>query len=310
MSTTRSIIGRSLPVLVSVGVLSFILTRVDLAGAVSKLDAQAASVLIPALLAYGAVSLCFEAICLRVAVPPTPGFDLATAARIKSASYLLNLVHYAAGAGVLALLVRRRAGIGLADAMGVVMLIVLLDVGVLIVLTAIGVTWIGSERPLVQGSVLVGAGALIAIGLGVLRAPRSLGPLDGVRNLEVFRAARTAPAAMLAQLSALRTAFVCSFIALVWAALSAFEVHLPLGDVILGVAAISLVAALPIAVAGLGTGQAAFMYVFQAGGDKETLLACSLALSAGLIVLRALIGVLFAREFTREAFAAARQEEA
>ena len=78
-------IGRGLPVLVSVGVLAFLLTQVDLSGALSKLDAGAASVLIPALLTYGAVSLFIESICLRVAVPPTPGFGLATAARIKSA---------------------------------------------------------------------------------------------------------------------------------------------------------------------------------------------------------------------------------
>lgn len=296
--------------LVSVGALAFIFTQVDLVRALSRLNAQAASVLIPALLVYGAVSLCLEAFCLRAVVPATAGFGLAAAARIKSASYLLNLVHYAAGAGVLAVLLRRRVGIGLGDAMGMVMLIVLLDLGVLIVLTAVGVTWIGSERPLVQGSMVAAAGASIAAGLIVLRAPMSFGPLDRVRDLKLFRAARTAPVGRLARLAALRTGFVSCFIALVWTALLAFDIQLPLGDVILGVALISLVAALPIAVAGLGTGQVAFVYVFEAGADKETLLACSLALSAGLILLRALIGVLFAREFTREAFAAVKKEEA
>jgi hypothetical protein len=62
-------------------------------------------------------------------------------------------------------------------------------------------------------------------------------------------------------------------------------------------------------VAGLGTGQVAFIEVFQRYAAEETLLACSLALSAGLIVLRAATGLLFAREFTREAFVAASADE-
>ena len=69
-------------------------------------------------------------------------------------------------------------------------------------------------------------------------------------------------------------------------------------------------AGLPIAVAGLGTGQAAFVWVFRDYGDPETLLACSLALSAGLILLRVGMGLAFAREYAREAIQAARQEEA
>lgn len=310
VSTARSIVSRAVPVVVSVGALVFIFTQVDLVGAASQLDERAASVLIPALLAYGAFSLFIEAVCLRVAVPPDPGIGLTTAARIKSASYLLNIVHYAAGAGAVAVLLRGRVGIGLADAMGVVMLIVLFDLAMLLLLTAVGVTFIGSDRPLVQGSVVVGAGLLIVAGLAVLRAPVALGPLDRLRDLELFRAARHAPIALLARLAGLRLCFVASFIALVGAALFAFGVVVPLGDLILGVAVISLVAALPIAVAGLGTGQIAFVYVFAGAASEETLLACSIALSAGLIVMRALLGVVFAREFTQEAFAVAREEEA
>jgi hypothetical protein len=62
-------------------------------------------------------------------------------------------------------------------------------------------------------------------------------------------------------------------------------------------------------VAGLGTGQVAFVSIFGRYGDEETLLACSLAFSTGLIVMRAGMGLLFAREFTREAFATARHDD-
>ena len=74
-----------------------------------------------------------------------------------------------------------------------------------------------------------------------------------------------------------------------------------------GVAAVSLVASLPIAVAGLGTGQVAFVYMFRHWGSPEILLASNLALTVGLILMRAGTGLIFAREFTREALAAARE---
>ena len=64
-----------------------------------------------------------------------------------------------------------------------------------------------------------------------------------------------------------------------------------------------LVAALPIAVAGLGTGQVVFVALFERYAPAETLLAASLLLSFGLIVVRSAMGLLFAHEFAREAIA-------
>jgi ABC-type sulfate transport system permease component len=70
-----------------------------------------------------------------------------------------------------------------------------------------------------------------------------------------------------------------------------------------------LIAALPIAAAGLGTGQLAFVALFERWSDPETLLAASLTLSLAMIVTRAGMGLLFAREFTREALTASREAD-
>ena len=71
---------------------------------------------------------------------------------------------------------------------------------------------------------------------------------------------------------------------------------------------VGFVAGLPIAVAGLGTSQAAFVFLFRDYASQEALLAQSLVLSTGMLALRAGMGVAFAREFTREALRAAREE--
>ena len=70
---------------------------------------------------------------------------------------------------------------------------------------------------------------------------------------------------------------------------------------VVGVAALALVAALPIAVAGIGTSQVAFVCLFRHWVSPDVLLACSLVFSVTLGVMRAGFGLLFARELVSEA---------
>ena len=63
---------------------------------------------------------------------------------------------------------------------------------------------------------------------------------------------------------------------------------------------------MPIGVAGLGTTQAAFLYLYSEYSSQETLLAMSLVLTVGMLLLRGAMGMVFAREYTREALESAR----
>jgi len=149
---------------------------------------------------------------------------------------------------------------------------------------------------------------LICGGFALLRAPFSLGPLEGLRSHRLFRAARTTPAERLLETGALRLLFTLCFLGLGWAAFSAFGLAVPLGDFLVNFPALALVAILP-SVAGIGPSQVGMVELFSPFSDRETLLACSLALSAGLILLRVGIGMAFAREYAREAYTAIRESE-
>ena len=300
-----------LPVAVSATVLVLLLRRIDFGEALRHVDAGVAVKLIPAILVYGAVSLWIEAQTLNyLAAPSSSVLGKWTCARMKAASYPLGLLNYALGAGGLTYLLRRRGGLRISEAAGIVMLIALFDLGLLLLLSAIGVMLLSTQKIALQVSVVVIGMIAIVAGFGFLRAKVSMGPLDRVRDLELFRAARETPMSRLAVLAVLRLGFVISFILLCGAALAAFGIWVPVGDLVVGVAAVSLVASLPIAFAGLGTGQVAFVYMFRHWGSPEILLASNLALTAGLILMRSGIGLLFAREFTREALAAAREASA
>lgn len=315
MSSKRWI-QRSIPAVVSIGALAwlFLYGGIDLRDLVDALSWKVALVLTPALLAYGAVTLLLEARSIDLLVEPAPpSFDAWTIARIKSASYLLAIVNYTLGAAALALLISRRAAMGLGRSASVVLLISSLDLVVVLTLGALGAVSMAlglpARRELIVGMSIV-AGLGLLGGIALLRAPGSLGPLERIRSLAVFEALRSTPLRRLASLGLLRLAFCSSFLAVAGAAFLAFDVTPPLGQLVAGMTVVAVVATLPIAVAGLGTSQWAVLSVFGNLADDGTLVAMSLVLSAGMILLRAGMGVVFAREFTREALSQSRAQRA
>lgn len=312
LTTTRRWIRWIVPFGVSIALLTWLFLRTDFMGVMEKIDAHVAWVMLPALLVFGAFTLWIEAQSLvRVMASSGQTLDSWSCARVKSASYLFAIVHYAVGAGVLAMLLKRRTQIRLADTAGAVAFISALDLIVLLSLAILGLVLLSEREPALQfGLVLAGFVVLVG-GFALLRAPFSLGRhLERIRNFPLFRAVRTTPIPALLELLALRLLFVAAFMALAAVTFHAFGISIPLGDMMVGLTAVALVAALPIAVSGLGTGQATWLFVFRHWSDPQTLLASSLVLSLGIIALRAGIGVLFARELTREAIDAAREVEA
>jgi hypothetical protein len=303
----RKLLRYGLPFVVSGGLLAWLLTSFDFKAVLDSLTLEMVGVLLPSLLVYGVVSLFLEAqSLLRVFASSERPIDARTGAQVRAASYLFTLLNYAVGAGVMAVLLRRRTGLTLADSAGAVAFVSAMDLGILLILGAVVLI----EPPLGRaGLVLLVIGG-IAGGIALLRSPRDLGPLEQLRSLALFRAPRTTSVRSIVELIAIRSVFVASFIAVAGSSLVAFGIDVPLGPLVVGVVGIAVVSALPIALAGLGTGQAAFLYMFAEYADSATLLACSLALSAGLLALRGGIGLLFARELTREAMAAAREVQA
>jgi len=299
-----------LPVAISAALLMLLTQQIDFGAALATITKRSLLLLAPALLAYIALSLWLEAISLVRVIPSVGGrLGTATAARIKAASYTFGLVHYALGAAALVVLLRRKGLLPMAEAAGVVMLIAAFDGLALLGITALGSAFLTSQAPVLRAGLVAVLLAAAPIGLIALRTERSLGPLDRLRELRLLRTLREMSSARLVELLALRTLFVAVFIGLGGAALAAFDVWPPLADLIVGFTLLSLVSLLPIAVAGLGTGQVAFVYLFRNSADAETLLAASLALSAGTILLRVMLAATFAREFAREALAEAQEAQ-
>lgn len=298
--TAQKLLQRVVPVVVSIAALTYVFADFDVR-VLSELSWQIVLVMLPAVLGYGAVTLLIEAVSLMRLIDPPESFTSLTAAKIKSASYLLGILNYALGVAALTILLRRRAKLGLGESASVVMLISAADLVVVTAFLSVGLAFAESGDAVVRTGVVTLVGIGFFGGMLLLRTPYSLGPLERIRSLAIFDALRTTPADRLGQLLLLRAVFSVCFVAVGGASFSAFQVPVEIGRLVVGMMILAVIGALPIAVAGLGTGQIAAVYVFKDVAPPEMLITISLVLSGGLIALRAALGILFAREYTREA---------
>jgi hypothetical protein len=298
---SRAALKRAFPVLVSVGVLLFLFGRMDLGALLDALTWRVAVVMISSFLVYGAVTLLLEAVSLTLLLKlPRGEFGMWIAARLKSASYLVGILNYALGVGALALLLRRHTRLSLGEAASLVLLISSCDLVVVLGMAGAGAALVEASAPTVQAGVIAAAMLAFFGGLALLRVPGSLGPFDRIRSLAIFEGLRTVPLPRLGALLLLRVCFTCCFVGVCAASFYAFDVRPPLAELIVGVLVVAVVAGVPIAVAGLGTSQAAFLFIFADYAPQEVLLAQSLALTVCMLALRGAMGLVFAREFTRE----------
>jgi hypothetical protein len=207
-------------------------------------------------------------------------------------------------------LLRRRAALPLGEALGLVLVISSVDLLVVLVAASSSAAVLGVQPPALRTGLVAFVLVAFFAGVALVRSPASLGPLERVRAMSIFAGLRRVPLARLAELLTLRVLFSACFIAGCASAFAAFEIYPGPARLVGGIMLIALVAALPIAVSGLGTSQAAFVYLFSDVAPAERLLAMSLVLSFGIISLRAALGLCFARELTRDALREARIAQA
>ena len=291
-----------LPFAMSLAFFAYLFDRVDAGAVLAALSWRIALPFAGALAVFCAFTLAIEAQCLhRVLRAGGAHLDRVTAARIKAACYLLAILNYVFGAAGLTILLRRRAGLSLPEAASRVFLVSLFDLGAVLSIAVLSAAFIQVEALGVRMGLVAGLFLLILSGFLFLRIPTPIGFLERIRKLEVFVAPRTAPYPLLSELALLRFLFVASYVALAAVLFACFEI--PVDPISLGlkVAILLVVSALPIAAAGLGTGQLVFVELFRGTAPEADLLAASLLFSIGLILARGLLGALFSLEFTREA---------
>jgi hypothetical protein len=279
---------------VAVGILLFLLHRVPFAALRSGLADGPWLALTAYTLPLAAVTLLADAfatqVCLRVTGEPR---DFATLLLVRGATYLLGLVNYALGQGGIGFYLHR-TGVRAVRGTGIVLFLMAINLGALALTAALGLALPAGTRlgPQVQGTVVGGLAlgalylAVVALRPALLTRREVLSPLfdAGVRGHLAALAGRL-PHVLLLALGQ-------------WGALGIWGVRVPADHALALMPLALIVAALPVAPAGLGTLQAAQLFLFapyaaahDPAGREAAVLSFSLAFSLLGLLFQAGVGV-------------------
>jgi hypothetical protein len=211
---------------------------------------------------------------------------------LRGASYLFQILAYAAGQGGFAVLLKRYAGVPLARCAGAVLLGIGANIVMVSVAAGLGVALGGAPATAALRFLLLGlAVALPCYLLVIALRPRFLRRFGFLQPL--FDAGLKGHALVsLARLPHITTLILGNY-----AALHIFGVAIPLDQALIRLPLVFVVAVLPISPSGLGTSQTAAVLLlapFVVGATPEaanaTILAYSLALQLGSMLLQAGLG--------------------
>jgi hypothetical protein len=251
-------------------------------------------------------SLCLTWVVRRFNAP----LRLRDLAPIRASMYLLALINTNLGQGGVAWYLHRRAGIPLLEALSSILFIALMEVYQLFLFSTLGVIFYhpgSSGQPRIVRvlriayavawlalAMLVGLGALARRNDGV-RAKIGSGRLSALAR--TFVAARPRDYAIVLAIKA--PSFLASLLAQ-FLALSLYGIAIPFAKLVLFLPLVFLAAALPVAVAHLGTSQAAWLLFFSANAPPAKILAYSLAAHFTFMFCNGLIGLFFLPRASRE----------
>lgn len=216
----------------------------------------------------------------------------------RGASYLLGILNYAAGSAAMAVYFKRRFGVGIVQGGASLLLLMLVDLGLVVIAVLVG----GSALPPESANWMPwirAVGLLFVLGaiahLVFWRAPWSWGPLEKIRELPQLSGFRDATLKDYALLGLIRAPVTMIYIAMHVSTLAAFGIAVPFARMLVYVPVQMLIAVVPVSPSGLGTVQAAQMFLYEPYADVDTVVAYGLALAFGFNLPRLLIGVLALR---------------
>jgi hypothetical protein len=251
-------------------------------------------------------SMCLTWVIRRFNAP----LSLRDIAPIRASMYVLALVNSNLGQGGVAWYLHRRAGIPFLEVLSSILFIALMEVYQLFLFSTVGVIFYRpvsvSQRTIVQFlRVAYGAAWILLCALiGFFARARSRGGLRGwldARGLWMLTRSffQARPRDYVIVLAIKAPSFLASLL-VQFAALSLYGISIPLAKLVLFLPLVFLAAALPIAVAHLGTSQAAWLLFFSGNAPPAQILAYSLAAHFTFMFCNGLIGLFFLPRAARE----------
>jgi len=302
---------RAIPYLGTAIIFVLIFWRIPVGKVVEALRRVPALEFIGIFLPFAVVYFAFDSFCLTWVVRRfNAKLRFAEVMPIRASMYLLALLNTSLGQGGVAYYLYRRARIPFFEALSSVLFIAVLEIYQLFLFSTLGVLFYSPANPrllevthaLRIAYVVAWALLFALIGFFAL-ARRNAGLREGIESsrfgpvLSTFLKAR--PRDYLTVLAIKAPTFLGSIVAQYFA-LSLYGIAIPFLKLVLFLPLVFLAAALPIAIAHLGTSQAAWLLFFSDNASQPTILAYSLAAHFIFMLCNGLVGLFFLRHAIRE----------
>jgi len=219
----------------------------------------------------------------------------AEALELRGLTYLLTPIYWNLGRAAVIARLHSARHVPILEATSSMAFYQTLDAILLSRLCWIGLSAMPSNLRLASLSPLVAATFLILVGyMLVIRTNRpAFGPLDRLRASTFHRTHRLAQTRQIIAILSLRIAYYAVFVSVYFGGTSAFGIDLPFALIIASVPIIQAIGALPISPAGLGTQQAAMLFLFSGFGADAAIVAFGLTFPILAIAFRSMIGWLY-----------------
>lgn len=230
---------------------------------------------------------------------------------LRALTYLLTVIHWHVAKAAVVLRLQATHGVGLMAGTSTLLLYQMLGIVILALFAGAGALLVPAmpgSREVAFAALALAAGTSAGLAWARIGRPR-LALLDELRALPLLASLRRLEIADVAVVGLLKTAYQLVFVLVYYFGLRSFGLSPSFFHVLVGTALLQAVGSLPISPAGLGTQQAAMLFLFSdpaaEGADGPALLAFAFTLPFTTMTLRALIACLYLGDLARPASASA-----
>jgi hypothetical protein len=258
-SGVRRTVMRAIPWFVTIGILAWILKTTDLQAMWAAVSSANLALFFGAMFSLFSVLWVVDSVAILWIYKRyhAPDMTLRHVLPIRGTTYVVGILNYAAASAAMAFYFKRRWGIGVVEGGASLLLLLLVDLGLAILTVAAGAALLPAGFRVAAWTL----GAAFAVGaiahLIFWRAPWTWGPLEKLRNLPQLRGFREARLVDYAVAGMLRVPVTALYVAMHYFTLLAFNIRVPLENMLVYVPVQMVLAVIPISVSGLGPGQAA-----------------------------------------------------
>ncbi|HNY64664.1 MAG TPA: lysylphosphatidylglycerol synthase transmembrane domain-containing protein [Deltaproteobacteria bacterium] len=287
---------RALPFATAGAIITYLFVHIDMHRFLAALLGADISLYLPWLVAFIVITFLLDtqnlALVLKEFRHP---IAFRSALGIRGGTYLLMTIDHTLGLGALAYYLKHELAIPVMRSTGVMLFFNTITQLTLTIMATIGLILVPpSSLPLRYFFILcIGFLGSVLIFVAAMKKLPSRGCGSRIRDLNLLKVFHEASWRSYCSLILWRGVYYLVFIGFFYIALRAFHMHVPLSILTAYVPIILMVVSMPITPCGLGTAQAAMLYLFGDYGPSGTIMAFGLTYSTSILLLRSVIGLIF-----------------